>query len=169
VIYAAIKRAKGEWDKPVGAHDRFEGAELVSNVTLVDQTPIGRTPRSNPVTYLKAFDPIRELFSNTKDARANALTASPSWVAVSAGDSEEGRVAIVVEDHGKGLELSLQNTAGDGVVDSEHGLGVGLFLSNATIQRHGGTLKARADRTGTTMIIDLPQAQAHTQGDKEAE
>jgi len=100
---------------------------------------------------------------------ANALTASPSWVAVSAGDSDEGRVAIVVEDHGKGLELSLQNTAGDGVVDSEHGLGVGLFLSNATIQRHGGTLKARADRTGTTMIIDLPQAQAHTQGDKEAE
>jgi energy-coupling factor transporter ATP-binding protein EcfA2 len=76
VIYAAIKRAKGEWDKPVGAHDRFEGAELVSNVTLIDQTPIGRTPRSNPVTYLKAFDPIRELFSNTKDARANALTAS---------------------------------------------------------------------------------------------
>ena len=100
---------------------------------------------------------------------ANALTASPSWVTVSAGDSDEGRVAIVVEDHGKGLELSLQNTAGDGVVDSEHGLGVGLFLSNATIQRHGGTLKARADRTGTTMIIDLPQAQAHTQGDKEAE
>ena len=78
-------------------------------------------------------------------------------------------VAIVVEDHGKGLELSLQNTAGDGVVDSEHGLGVGLFLSNATIQRHGGTLKARADRTGTTMIIDLPQAQDSTPDGKEAE
>ena len=54
-------------------------------------------------------------------------------------------------------------------MDSEHGLGVGLFLSNATIQRHGGTLKARADRTGTTMIIDLPQAQDSTPDGKEAE
>ncbi len=76
VIYAAIKRAKGSWDRPVGAHDEVDGSELVTDVTLVDQAPIGRTPRSNPVTYLKAFDPIRELFSKTKDARANALTAS---------------------------------------------------------------------------------------------
>ena len=76
VIYAAIKRAKGAWDKPVGAHDRLEGSELVTDVTLVDQAPIGRTPRSNPVTYLKAFDPIRELFSKTKDARADGLTPS---------------------------------------------------------------------------------------------
>ena len=67
--------------------------------------------------------------------------------------------------------MAAPSIKGDGVEtpDAEHGLGVGLFLSNATIQRHGGTLKARADRTGTTMIIDLPQAQAHTQGDKEAE
>ena len=76
VIYAAIKRAKGAWDKPVGAHDRLQGWELVTDVSLVDQAPIGRTPRSNPVTYLKAFDPIRELFSKTKDARANGLTPS---------------------------------------------------------------------------------------------
>ena len=76
VIYAAIKRAKGAWDKPVGAHDRLEGSELVTGVNLVDQAPIGRTPRSNPVTYLKAFDPIRELFSQTKGARAEGLTPS---------------------------------------------------------------------------------------------
>ena len=56
VLYAAIKRAKGEWDKRVGSHERLEGLELVSNVVLVDQAPIGRTPRSNPVTYLKAFE-----------------------------------------------------------------------------------------------------------------
>ena len=43
---------------------------------LVDQTPIGRTPRSNPVTYLKAFDPIREILSLTKDAQARGLSAS---------------------------------------------------------------------------------------------
>ena len=42
---------------------------------LVDQSPIGRSARSNPVTYLKAFDPIRELFAATKDAKARGLTA----------------------------------------------------------------------------------------------
>ena len=63
------KKAKGDWDRRVGTHRKLEGAEFVTDVVLVDQAPIGRTPRSNPVTYLKAFDPIRELFAATKDAR----------------------------------------------------------------------------------------------------
>ena len=61
---------------PRRGHRKLEGAEFVTDVVLVDQAPIGRTPRSNPVTYLKAFDPIRELFAATKDARARGLTAS---------------------------------------------------------------------------------------------
>ena len=99
VIYAAVKRAKGGWDKPVGAHDRLEGVELVSDATLVDQAPIGRTPRSNPVTYLKAFDSIRELFSNTKGARANGLTASHFSFNVPGGrcDGCDGEGVIRVE------------------------------------------------------------------------
>ena len=99
VIYAAIKRAKGAWDKPVGAHDRLEGSELVTDVTLVDQAPIGRTPRSNPVTYLKAFDPIRELFSKTKDARANGLSASHFSFNVPGGrcDGCDGEGVVRVE------------------------------------------------------------------------
>src|SRR5436190_8263084 len=76
VLYAAIKRSKGGWDKRLGAFRTIEGTELVTDVVLVDQAPIGRTPRSNPVTYLKAFDPIRELFAATKDARSRGLTAS---------------------------------------------------------------------------------------------
>jgi excinuclease ABC subunit A len=48
---------------------RVERAELVREVVLVDQSPIGRTPRSNPVTYIKAFDLIREIFASTLDAR----------------------------------------------------------------------------------------------------
>ncbi len=76
VLYSAIKRAKGGWEKPVGAFRKLEGAELITDAVLVDQAPIGRTPRSNPVTYLKAFDAIRELFAATKDARARGLTAS---------------------------------------------------------------------------------------------
>ena len=76
VLYAAIKRAKGAWDKRVGAHAGLEGIEFLNDVVLVDQAPIGRTPRSNPVTYLKAFDPIRELFAQTREARVRGLTAS---------------------------------------------------------------------------------------------
>ena len=76
VLYAAVKRAKGAWEKRVGAHDGIDGVELLNDVVLVDQTPIGRTPRSNPVTYLKAFDPIRELFAATRDARARGFSPS---------------------------------------------------------------------------------------------
>ncbi len=99
VIYAALKKTKGDWDRPVGAHRRIEGAEFVTDVVLVDQNPIGRTPRSNPVTYLKAFDPIRELFAQTKDARSRGLTASHFSFNVPGGRCEacEGEGVVKVE------------------------------------------------------------------------
>lgn len=99
VLFAAIKRAKGEWDKHVGLHEALEGLELVSKVILVDQAPIGRTPRSNPVTYLKAFDPIRELFASTKDAQARALTMSHFSFNIPGGrcDACEGEGEVRVE------------------------------------------------------------------------
>ncbi len=99
VVYAALKRLKGDWDRRVGTHKKIEGAEMVSDVVLVDQQPIGRTPRSNPVTYLKAFDPIRELFAQTKDARAKGLTASHFSFNVPGGrcDACEGEGVVRVE------------------------------------------------------------------------
>ncbi len=99
VLYAALKRAKGDWDRRVGTHRKLEGAEFVSDVVLVDQAPIGRTPRSNPVTYLKAFDPIRELFASTKDARSRGLTASHFSFNVPGGRCEacEGEGEVKVE------------------------------------------------------------------------
>ena len=99
VIYAALKRAKGDWDRPVGAHETLEGAEYVTDVVLVDQQPIGRSPRSNPVTYLKAFDPIRELFASTKEARTRGLTASHFSFNVPGGRCEacEGEGVVRVE------------------------------------------------------------------------
>ena len=101
VLYAAIKRAKGDWDRRVGAFRALEGLEYITDVVLVDQTPIGRTPRSNPVTYLKAFDPIRELFASTKDARARGLTASHFSFNVPGGRCEacqgEGEVRVEMQ------------------------------------------------------------------------
>jgi len=101
VLYAAIKRAKGDWDRRVGAFRGLEGLEYITDVVLVDQAPIGRTPRSNPVTYLKAFDPIRELFSLTKDAKARGLTASHFSFNVPGGRCEacqgEGEVRVEMQ------------------------------------------------------------------------
>lgn len=101
VLYAAIKRAKGGWDKRVGSFKKLEGAEYITDVVLVDQAPIGRTPRSNPVTYLKAFDPIRELFAATKDARSRGLTASHFSFNVPGGRCEacqgEGEVRVEMQ------------------------------------------------------------------------
>jgi len=99
VIYAAIKRAKGNWDRPVGAFAHIDGTEFITDAVLVDQQPIGRTPRSNPVTYLKAFDPIRELFAATKDARARGLSASHFSFNVPGGrcDACEGEGVVRVE------------------------------------------------------------------------
>jgi excinuclease ABC subunit A len=99
IIYPALKRAKGEWDRKVGSHRGMTGTDYVTDAVLVDQAPIGRTPRSNPVTYLKAFDPIRELFASTKDARSRGLTASHFSFNVPGGRCEacEGEGQIRVE------------------------------------------------------------------------
>jgi excinuclease ABC subunit A len=101
VLYAAIKRAKGDWDRRVGDFRGLEGLEYISDVVLVDQTPIGRTPRSNPVTYLKAFDPIREIFSLTRDAKARGLSASHFSFNVPGGRCEacqgEGEVRVEMQ------------------------------------------------------------------------
>lgn len=89
---------------------------------------------------------------------ANALTASPEWVAISARNADTNSVELVVEDQGEGLDTGIHASPGQEVVNSDNGLGVGLFLSNATIQRFGGTLKAQSSAAGTTMIIELPRS-----------
>jgi excinuclease ABC subunit A len=96
VLYAAIKRAKRDWERRVGMFGGVEGIEYITDAVLVDQTPIGRTPRSNPVTYLKAFDPIRELFASTKEARARGFVASHFSFNVPGGRCEACQGAGVV-------------------------------------------------------------------------
>ena len=76
ILFAGIKKLRGEWSGPVGRFEEIEGWYRLSDVLLVDQTPIGKTPRSNPVTYIKAFDEIRKTFASLREAHARNLTPS---------------------------------------------------------------------------------------------
>jgi excinuclease ABC subunit A len=73
VLYKALqaRRTGGNWREFC---DRLEGDNNVTAVEMVDQSPIGRTPRSNPATYLKAFDCIREVFASTPEAKKRGFT-----------------------------------------------------------------------------------------------
>ncbi len=68
--------AKSHLGEPVGEVDDLTGWERIEDVVLVDQSPIGRSPRSNPITYIRGFDDIRELFAAQPLARARGYTAS---------------------------------------------------------------------------------------------
>ncbi len=75
-VYAGLKKQRGDWQGHVGAFQKLEGGQLVDDVILVDQSPIGRTPRSNPVTYIKVYDAIREAFSQTREAQSHGFDPS---------------------------------------------------------------------------------------------
>jgi excinuclease ABC subunit A len=79
--------------------DRLEGDSQIAEVVIVDQSPIGRTPRSNPATYLKAFDAIREVFAGTPDARRRGYTAGHFSFNVPGGRCEtcQGDGTVTVE------------------------------------------------------------------------
>jgi len=74
VLYRALARELNGSREPVGAHDALEGAHHVDKIIEIDQSPIGRTPRSNPATYTGLFTPIRELFAGVPEARVRGYT-----------------------------------------------------------------------------------------------
>src|SRR6185312_5737689 len=74
ILYSGLKKQKGENVGEVGSHSSINGEEHVAQIELVDQTPIGRTPRSNPATYVKVFDLVREAFSKTVYAKQRGWT-----------------------------------------------------------------------------------------------
>ena len=74
VLHPALLRARGRPTEAPGAHRALEGAELIDDVVLVDQTPIGRTTRSNPASYVGAFDAIRRRFAAAPLAKERGYT-----------------------------------------------------------------------------------------------
>ncbi len=96
VLCARLRRRRG------GADGRgpavVEGADYVEQLEIVDQSPLGRSPRSNPVTYMKAFDAIRELFASTPEARRRGLGAAAFSFNMPGGRCEscggDGRVRV---------------------------------------------------------------------------
>ncbi|MBA2734956.1 MAG: excinuclease ABC subunit UvrA [Acidobacteria bacterium] len=75
-IYAGLKKQRGDWQGQVGGFQKLDGGQFIDDVILVDQSPIGRTPRSNPVTYIKVYDGIREAFSQTREAQSHGFDPS---------------------------------------------------------------------------------------------
>ncbi len=77
VLYRVISHhlGKTEGGDPANVYREIKGAERLNDIVLVDQAPIGRTPRSNPVTYIKAFDAIRELFAAQPEAQRRGYGA----------------------------------------------------------------------------------------------
>ena len=76
VLAPALMRHFGKSTESPGQHDRLLGAEQLSDVVFVDQSPIGKTARSNPVSYVGAWDAIREIFANAPLSRQRSYTAS---------------------------------------------------------------------------------------------
>jgi excinuclease ABC subunit A len=96
---AAAKRQTNSGTLTAPLWDRIEGDEYLDDVVLVDQSPIGRTPRSNPVTYIKAFDIIRELFAAVPEAKKRGFSAGHFSFNVPGGRCEncQGDGVVTVE------------------------------------------------------------------------
>jgi excinuclease ABC subunit A len=101
ILHPALRCALHDVEVRVGAHDSVDGIDQIDKVIDIDQNPIGRTPRSNPATYTKAFDCIRDLFAGTPEARAFGYTSSRFSFNVKGGRCEacEGDGVREVEMH----------------------------------------------------------------------
>jgi len=115
VLYRALEQAKKEGDgsaamssgsssgassgKSAATWESVEGDQFVDEVVLVDQSPIGRTPRSNPVTYIKAFDAIRNLFASLPESKKRGFSAGHFSFNIPGGRCEacQGDGTVTVE------------------------------------------------------------------------
>ncbi len=101
ILYKAVRRHLGLGRDTPGCHDYVEGIDQIDRVLLIDQAPIGRTPRSNPATYTGLMTPIRELFASLPEAKARGFAPGRFSFNVAGGRCEtcEGDGVIRYEMH----------------------------------------------------------------------
>jgi excinuclease ABC subunit A len=101
VLYRALAQHFYRASEPPGAHDRILGLDHLDKVIAIDQSPIGRTPRSNPATYTNVFGPIRQLMAKTPEARARGYQPGRFSFNVKGGRCEacQGDGQIKIEMH----------------------------------------------------------------------
>jgi excinuclease ABC subunit A len=155
ILQRALARSlMGAKEKP-GAHDKVLGAAHLDKIIEIDQSPIGRTPRSNPATYTGAFDEIRKLFAMSKEAKARGYEPGRFSFNVKGGRCEacEGQGTKVIEMHF--LPDVLRHV--------RRVQGPALQLRDARDQVQGqGHLRGAgdADRGGAPVLRELPEAAA---------
>jgi len=88
ILYRGLKKRLGQFAGTPGEHDEIANAHLVADVVLVDQSPLAKTRRANPATFLKAFDPIRALFAQSGLARLRGYSAATFSFNVAGGRCE---------------------------------------------------------------------------------
>jgi excinuclease ABC subunit A len=101
ILYKALARTLYKAADEPGAHDRIEGIELIDKVIEIDQSPIGRTPRSNPATYTGLFTFIRDLFAMMPEAKARGFRSGRFSFNVKGGRCEacQGDGVMAIEMH----------------------------------------------------------------------
>lgn len=101
ILYRALDNLLNRAGGEVGRHREIRGEEHISEVIVIDQSPIGQSPRSNPATYVKAFDPIRQAFAGTTGAKLRGQTAKHFSFNVPGGRCEvcRGEGVVRVEMH----------------------------------------------------------------------
>jgi len=100
-LYKGLAQILNDNSEPAGPHDRIEGLELINKIVDIDQSPIGRTPRSNPATYTGVFTPIREWFAALPEAKVRGYSAGRFSFNVKGGRCEacQGDGVIKIEMH----------------------------------------------------------------------
>ena len=101
IVYKSLSRTLNRSKQRAGDHDGIDGAEQLNKIIAIDQSPIGRTPRSNPATYTGLFDTIRDVFAATPDAKARGYKANRFSFNVKGGRCEacSGDGIIKIEMH----------------------------------------------------------------------
>jgi excinuclease ABC subunit A len=99
ILYAGVKRIKTGYNGKIGKHTSIDGTDDVNDIYLIDQSPIGRSSRSTPITYNKAFDAIREIFTQTPEGKVRGLKPGFFSFNVSGGRCEvcEGEGSITID------------------------------------------------------------------------